>query len=132
MKNKSLITKPVTWYIVLGIFAIPHLIDDFLFNIPAEFGMTNQLAQILSGIFILIFLLIMRALVLEKRAGYYGAIFMGVFLALAGILKHLPLILQPGPYWSGWFSESLILGLILSGIVLAISSIFTLSLKTKK
>lgn len=40
----------------------------------------------------------------------------GIFLALVEILKHVPLIIQPGPYWSGWFSEGLIFGLILSGI----------------
>jgi hypothetical protein len=132
MKNRHLIRKPVTWYIILGIFAIPHLIDDFLFDIPADFGMTNQFAQILSSLFILIFLLIMRALVLEKRTGYNGAIFMGIFLALAGFLKHVPLILQPGPYWSGWFSEFLIFGLFFSGIILAISSISVLLTSTKE
>ena len=79
MKNKSLITKPVTWYIVLGIFAIPHLIDDFLFNIPAEFGMTNQLAQILSGIFILIFRFITYHfnLILER---YFNTEFLNLLL----------------------------------------------------
>ncbi|MCJ7734852.1 MAG: hypothetical protein MUP11_09915 [Anaerolineales bacterium] len=44
---------------------------------------------------------------------------MGIFLALAGILKHIPLIIKLGLYWSGWFSEGLIIGMILSGIALA-------------
>jgi len=46
---------------------------------------------------------------------------MGIFLALAGILKHIPLIIKPGPYWSGWFSEVLIFGMILFGIGLAVA-----------
>lgn len=52
----------------------------------------------------------------SKRADPYSAMGIGIFLALVEILKHVPLIIQPGPYWSGWFSEGLIFGLILSGI----------------
>ena len=51
---------------------------------------------------------------------------MGIFLALAGILKHIPLIIKPGPYWSGWFSEVLIFGMILAGIGLAVAGFITL------
>jgi hypothetical protein len=35
--------------ILVGV-AIPHLIDDFLFGIPEEFGLTNLQAQVLSGL----------------------------------------------------------------------------------
>jgi hypothetical protein len=54
-----------------------------------------------------------------RKIGFISSIFLGSFLALAGIIKHIPKIIQPGPYWSGWFSELLILGLIVTGIVLA-------------
>ena len=108
--------------LVLVLFSAPHLIDDFLFGIPEEFGLTNQQTQILAGIFhvqlIVFFVLAAR----KQKAGYYGLIFWGIFLALAGILKHLPKILKPEPYWSGPFSETLIIGMIFAGIVLAITS----------
>jgi hypothetical protein len=51
---------------------------------------------------------------------------MGLFLAAAGILKHIPLIVQPGPYWSGWFSEGLIMGMIGTGLALAAAGWFAL------
>ncbi len=108
-------------YLLLAVFSIPHLIDDFLFDIPEQFRISNMTAQILAGVFILIFLLVFMEMVQGKRRGIYGAMFMGTFLALAGILKHIPLIIKPGPYWSGWFSEGLIYGMILSGIWLTIS-----------
>jgi hypothetical protein len=112
--------------LVLVFFSAPHLIDDFLYDIPEEFGLTNQQAQILAGIFhvqlIVFFVLVAR----ERKAGYYGTLFWGVFLALAGILKHLPEILKPEPYWSGVFSEALIIGIIIVGIILAITSILAL------
>lgn len=103
-------------YLGLAFFAVPHLIDDFLFGIPAEFGLSVHLTQVLAGIFIVIYLGILVALAQGKKGGLFSAMGMGGFLALAGILKHIPRMLQPGPYWSGWFSEGLILGLILSGL----------------
>jgi len=122
--------KKVKWvinfYLLLAVFSIPHLIDDFLFDIPLEFGISNRTAQILAGIFILIFMLIFMELVRGAKRGLYGGIFMGSFLALAGILKHIPLIIKPGPYWSGWFSEGLIIGMIISGLSLLISGIMCL------
>ncbi len=108
--------------LILVFFSAPHLIDDFLFDIPAEFGLTNHQAQILAGIFhvqlVVIFVLAARG----RRAGYYGTLFWGIFLALAGILRHLPEIAKPEPYWSGPFSEVLILGMIVAGLALAVIS----------
>jgi len=119
-------SKVITLYLVLAFFSIPHLIDDFLFDIPAEFGISVHLSQFLAGVFILIYLGILIPLARGKRGGVIGAVSMGIFLALAGILKHIPLIIKPGPYWSGWFSEGLIFGMIISGIGLAITGIFSL------
>jgi hypothetical protein len=104
-------------------FAIPHLIDDFLFDIPDEFGLTNQIAQALAGVFTVVLVLVISLATRNRKAGYYGTLTMGIFLFLAGVLKHIPLMIQPGPYWSGWFSEFLIYGLIASSAFLAIASI---------
>ncbi len=124
--NPGKYPKVIILYLALAFFSMPHLIDDFLFDIPLDFGISNQTAQILAGVFILLFMLIFKELALEKKPGLYGAIFMGSFLALAGILKHIPLIIKPGPYWSGWFSETLIFGMILSGIALTIMGVRSL------
>ena len=126
MKTKN---WPIVLYLALAVFSIPHLIDDFLFDIPLEFGITNRTAQILAGLFILIFLVIFMEIIREKRRGLFGAIFMGTFLALAGLLKHIPLMIIPGPYWSGWFSEGLIIGMMLSGILLTAASVLMLRSK---
>ena len=127
-KNKWVISL----YLSLAVFSIPHLIDDFLFDIPEEFGISNMTAQILAGLFILIFMLIFMEIVRGTEAGIYGGMFMGSFLALAGILKHIPLIIKPGPYWSGWFSEGLIIGMIISGIFLTYSGGLWLRTKSQK
>ncbi len=116
----------VILYLALAFFSIPHLIDDFLFDIPLEFGISVHLTQFLAGIFIVIYLGIMIPLIEGKKSGLIGAMGMGSFLALAGILKHIPLIIKPGPYWSGWFSEGLIFGMILSGTALTIMGVRSL------
>jgi len=115
---------------VLTFFAIPHLIDDFLFDIPAEFGLTNQGAQILSGWFSVILVLTFVLVSRGRRGGYYSSAFLGAFLALAVILRHIPRMAQPGPYWSGWFSEVLIYGVGVSGIVLLVFSVIAISKKS--
>ncbi len=114
------------FYLSLAFFSIPHLIDDFLFDIPADFGISIHLSQLLAGIFIVIYLGILILLARGKKGGLYSAMGMGAFLALAGILKHIPLIIQPGPYWSGWFSEGLIFGMILSGLAIIFSGLIEL------
>jgi hypothetical protein len=111
--------------IMVGV-AIPHLIDDFLFDIPEEFGLTNIQAQVLAGIFSVLLIAVFSLAARGRRWGYFGTAFLGGFLALAGILKHVPLMLRPGPYWSGLFSEILIGVLIVSGISLLIVSILAL------
>ena len=73
MTGKNLLDKLVIpLYILLGFFSIPHLIDDFLFDIPEDFGISVHAAQALSGVFIVIFLLILWGLALDKRTGYIG------------------------------------------------------------
>lgn len=109
--------------IILTAVAIPHLIDDFLYGIPEDFGLSNAQAQILVGIFAALLIAIFSLAARRDRWGYIGTGFLGGFLALAGILKHVPLMLQPGPYWSGWFSELLIWTLIVSGFSLMVFSV---------
>ena len=108
--------------LVLVFFSAPHLIDDFLFDIPAEFGLTNPQTQVLAGIFHVQLMVFFVLAARRRRAGYFGTLFWGIFLALAGILKHLPEIVKPEPYWSGVFSETLIMGMIVAGIALALTS----------
>ncbi len=67
----------ITFYLLLALFSVPHLIDDFLFDIPAEFGISVHLSQFLAGCFILIYLGILIPLARGQRGGVIGAISMG-------------------------------------------------------
>lgn len=109
--------------LVMIAFAYPHLIDDFLYGIPAEFGLSNQQAQVLTGLFSVLLFTLLCGAARGAGWGYVGAGFLGGFLALAVLLKHVPQMLLPEPYWSGAFSESLNWGLFLSGLALMLVSI---------
>ena len=112
-------------------FAFPHLIDDFLFDIPEEFGLTNIQAQFLVGIFSVQLLFIIVGAARGKRWAYGFTCFWSTFLALACLLKHIPQMLKPEPYWSGVFSEMLIWGLFVSSIALAVVSVLALRYKPR-
>jgi hypothetical protein len=109
--------------LLVSFFAIPHLIDDFLFEIPLEFGLTNPVAQALGGLFTVLLILSIVLAAKNTKAGYYACFSIGLLLVLAATLKHIPRMVQPGPYWSGLFSEFLIYGLIASSLLLSILSI---------
>jgi hypothetical protein len=115
LSDKPSRSNPVVyWGIALSAFATPHLIDDFLFEIPAEFGLSVGFSQVLAGMFTMI---LVGAIVLAARdalCGYWLCLGLGAFLGLAVLLRHIPLILQPGPYWSGLLPEIFILGVLIS------------------
>ena len=75
-------SKFIILYLVLAFFAVPHLIDDFLFGIPAEFGFSVHLAQVLAGAFMVIYLGILIRLARGKMIGLYSA--MGLAVIQAG------------------------------------------------
>jgi len=109
--------------VVMVGFAVPHFVDDFLYGIPDEFGLTNPQAQVMGGVF---FAALVLALIMAGRgvrAGYYAACGFGVLLVAAAVLRHLEGILAPEPYWGGLVSEGSILGLIASGLALAAFSV---------
>ena len=60
-------SKLILFYLVLAFFTVPHLIDDFLFGIPAEFGLSVDLAQVLAGAFNVLYLGILIPLARGKN-----------------------------------------------------------------
>ncbi len=107
-------------------FGAAHLIDDFLFGVPAEFNLANEIAHWLGPAF---FAALAGLIALAGRGShqsYYGLALIGLLLALADSLAHLPKVLSPGVFRSGFSSVLFSLGLIASGIFLAYISILAL------
>jgi hypothetical protein len=99
-----------------------HLIEDFLYAVPADFGLTDPAAQVLAVIF---FALLAGLLALSARGrptGYLGLLGLGAFLTAADTAKHIDEILYDTPYRAGLFSKGLEVALILSSLTLAVIS----------
>lgn len=79
-------------------FTIPHLIDDLVFGEYEDFGLTIQTAQVLSGVFAVPLILGTVLAAKGMKVGYGACVFLGSTLAIASILKHLPLMLAPGRF----------------------------------
>jgi hypothetical protein len=108
--------------VLLAGFGAAHLIDDFLYGVPADFGLSNQFSQ---GLAVVYFIITSSFLVLAargSRAGYLGNLALGLFLLLADLLKHGSEGLFSGPWRNGLFSRSLALGLMLSAVALVVVS----------
>jgi len=90
-----------------------HLIDDFLFGIPADFGLSNEFGQILAVAYFLTTSLLLVLAARGSKVGSIGDFGLGLFLLAADMLKHGSEGLFEGPWYSGLFSRSLAFGVIL-------------------
>ena len=100
-------------------FGVAHLIDDFLFGVPAEFNLSNPPTQFLAFAFFVALTGLIALAARGTRASYQGLITIGLLLALADTLKHLPEIIGSVTFRSGAASILFSVGLIISGLVMA-------------
>jgi len=97
--------------VLLAGFGAAHLIDDFLYGIPADFGLSNQVCQVLAVVY---FGLTSVLLVLAARgikAGYVGNLGLGLFLLLADLLNTARKVSLPAHgaavgFPAAWHSDS--------------------------
>jgi len=100
-------------------FGVAHLIDDFLFGVPAEFNLANPPTQFLALAFFVALTGLIALAARGTRASYQGLITIGLLLALADTLKHVPEIVGSTSYRSGTASLVFSIGLIVSGLATA-------------
>ena len=100
-------------------FGVAHLIDDFLFGVPAEFNLLNPPTQFLAMAFFVALTGLIALAARGTRASYQGLITIGLLLALADTLYHVPEIAGSVNFRSGAASTFFAIGLIVSGLVMA-------------
>jgi len=100
-------------------FGVAHLIDDFMYGVPAEFNLSNPPTQFLALAFFAALTGLIALAARGRRAGYRGLITIGLLLALADTLRHVPEILGSVTFRSGEASMIFAMGLIVSGLVMA-------------
>ena len=108
--------------ILLTGFGAAHLIDDFLYGIPAELGLSNVARQVLTVVYSLITSILLVLAARASKAGYLGNMGLGLFLIVADIAKHASEGLFAGAWRSGLLSRVLAWGVILSASGLVVVS----------
>lgn len=115
-EGKKWSNRVVLAAVLLTGFGAAHLIDDFLYGVPADFGLSNQFSQVLAVIYFIITSVLLVLAARGSRAGYIGNLVLGAFLLLADMLKHGTEGLFSGVWRSGLFSRCLAFGVMLSSI----------------
>jgi len=100
-------------------FGAAHLIDDFLYGVPEEFNLSNPPTQFLALVFFAVLTGLIALAARGSRASYRGLITIGLLLALADTLRHIPEIVGSVIFRSGAASIIFSVGLIVSGLVTA-------------
>jgi hypothetical protein len=116
--NRTWSNRVVCTAAVFAGFCAAHLIDDFLYGVPAEFHLSNTTSQVLGLAFFVALTGLIALAARGSRQSYLGLVVIGLLLAAADTTKHVPEMLAPGPYRSGW-SVVFSLGLIVSGLATA-------------
>jgi hypothetical protein len=121
-QNSKLRYQVVLAAVLLTGFGAAHLIDDFLYGVPADFGLSNQVAQVLAVVYFVITSWLLVLAVLGQKAGYIGNMILGLFLLTADMSKHG----MEGMFWGSWrtglFSRFLAFSVMGIGLWLAIVS----------
>ncbi len=112
--------------ILLTGFGAAHLIDDFIYGVPADFNLTIEVGQVLAVIYFVITSVLLVLAARGKKAGYIGNLCLGLFLLLADMLKHGSEGLFSSGWRSGWFSQVLAFGVMLTSIYLVVVSFMAL------
>jgi hypothetical protein len=107
-------------------FGAAHLIDDFLYGVPAEFNLSNPPTQLLAFAFFIALTGLVALAARGTRASYQGLITIGLLLALADTLYHVPEIVGAVTFRSGAASIFFAIGLIVSGLAMAAVAWFAL------
>ena len=121
-QSKRWSNRVVAAAVLLTGFGAAHLIDDFLYGIPADFGLSNEFGQVLTVVYFTITSLLLVLSARGNKAGYIGNMGLGLFLLVADMLKHGSEGLFSGLWRSGLFSRSLAFGVMLTAVGLAVVS----------
>jgi hypothetical protein len=121
-QSKRWSNRVVVTAVLLTGFGAALLIDDFLYGVPADFGLSNKFSQVLAVLYFIITSLLLVLASRGSKAGYFGNLGLGLFLLLVNILKHGSEGLFSGLWNRGLFSRGLAFGTMLTSIGLIIVS----------
>ncbi|GAC1448677.1 MAG: hypothetical protein PVSMB5_35610 [Ktedonobacteraceae bacterium] len=111
--------------LLLGI-SIAHSLEDFVYGIPARFGLSVATAALLLGAGYVVQVTGILLATRGQRIGFVLTFATGVGWSIAAALDHLGEVLIVWPYREGVISKALEIGIMLTGGGLALVSLWTL------
>jgi len=108
--------------VLIGI-SVAHVLEDFVYGIPARFGFEVAPASVLVGIAYAGHAVLVTLAARDHILGYIGNLAVGVFWFAAAAYDHLGEVLFAQNYRAGMISKSFEVGLMLSAIALAVGSL---------
>lgn len=103
--------------------SIAHSLEDFVYGIPARFGLSVATAAVLLAAGYVIQVTGMLLASRGQRVGYLLTLATGAAWAIAAALDHLGEVLTVWPYREGAISKALEVGIMLAGAVLTLASL---------
>ena len=112
--------------LLLLLFVIPHILEDFATGEPAKAGIPAALLASVISIIISLQALGLFWLGQKRRSGLFVQVGIGLFWPITSGVAQLPTIMSETPYRSGAISVVYVGGMIVVGILLCIASIIAL------
>ena len=133
MESKTLRYKHivVVLSLLLMILTIPHVLEDFALGEPAKNGVPELLLRGVVAGLITIQALGLYILGGNQRRGYFIQMVVGLIWPLLAGIAQLPAILSFRPYRAGFSSIFFVIGMIIMGALLFLTSIQALRITSR-
>lgn len=115
-------TPSVPLSLLMFFFIIPHILEDFTLGEPAKAGISAPLLSLVISGMIFLQALALYWLGQARKQGHMANIVVGLFWAVNAGAAQLPVIFTGAPFRSGAISVLYVLGLVIVGLLLGISS----------
>lgn len=115
-------TPSVPLSLLMFFFIIPHILEDFALGEPAKAGISAPLLSLVISGMIFLQALALYWLGQARKQGHMANIVVGLFWAVNAGAAQLPVIFTGAPFRSGAISVLYVLGLVIVGLLLGISS----------
>jgi hypothetical protein len=107
--------------LLIGV-SVAHVLEDFVYGIPARFGFDVAPAAALVGLAYAGHAILVALAARDRIVGYLGNLVAGIVWFVAAAYDHLGEVLFATGYRAGLISKAFEVGLMLSGVALAVVS----------
>lgn len=104
------------------IFTLPHSFEDFVYGIPARFGLSVMLAGILLSLAVIAQVVALLLVSHRRLSGVVITLAIALFWFVGAVADHLHDVLLTSPYREGDISKVMEVGIMVSMAALAVIS----------